>query len=223
MRTTITTLALALAITTNASAQTLEPAPAPVAEPTVAPAPAPASVIVTTVAPTPTVYASPLYAPIYDTRYDTRYAPAARGRPQRVQIGVRTERQSDQGLWGLGLGFFIAGWVLDFAVLTPIANAMSHDRTDAAEQDAWAWSLMPVVGPIVQLAIGAPHPAIPLLTGVMQIGGLVLLAMGLTSTHDAEVPVYAFGDPSDPRTARLSMGLAPMVDGGYATLTLHAM
>ena len=57
----------------------------------------------------------------------------------------------------------------------------------------------------------------------MQITGLVLFVMGMTTTHDAEVPIYAFGDPSDPRTARLGMTLSPTAGGAYATLALHAM
>jgi hypothetical protein len=201
MRTSITILALALSVAAPAAAQ----APAPT------PAPTPMSAPTTA----PTIYSAPSYAPSY------AYAP--RGRPERVQTGVRTERQTDRGLWGGGIGLFLAGWVLDFAVLTPLANAMSTDRTDAAEQDAWAWSLLPIAGPVIQLGVGAPHPAIPITTGLMQIGGLVMFILGMTTFHDTEVPVYAFGDPHDPRTARLSMDVSPMGDGAYATLTLHTM
>lgn len=199
MRTTLL-LALVLSIAAPAAAQSTLTAPQ--APPTSA----------------PVVYAAPGYAPAYSPY---QYAP--RGQPQRVQTGVRTERQPDRSMWGAGLALFLAGWVLDFAALTPLANAISDDRTDAVEEDAWAWALVPVVGPIIQLGVGAPHPAIPITTGLMQIAGLVMFIVGLTSFHDVEIPVYAFGDANDPRTARLSMDVSPMGDGAYATLTLRAM
>lgn len=35
---------------------------------------------------------------------------------------------------------------------------MGDDRDPGAEEDAGAWSLLPVVGPWIQLGIGAPTP-----------------------------------------------------------------
>jgi hypothetical protein len=136
-----------------------------------------------------------------------------------VPTGTRTEMQPDRGLWGAGVGLFVAGYVLELA-LTPIANAISHDRPEAVEQDAWAWSLLPIVGPVIQLGIGAPHPAIPITTDLLQISGLVLFIMGMTSQHEVQVPVYALGDPSDPTTPRLAFDLTPTSGGAHATATL---
>jgi hypothetical protein len=166
---------------------------------------------------------APTTAPTYGTTLYSapQYVPTGRGR-ERAVVGVRHEQQNDRGLWGAGLGLFLGGWAADIA-LTALGNAISNDRPPSAEEDALAWSLLPLVGPIVQLGIGAPHPAIPILGGVMQITGLVLFVMGMTSTHDAEVPIYAFGDPHDARTARLGMSLSPTAGGAYASFTLHAM
>lgn len=207
MERTLLACALTLALAAPAAAQEVVPAPSTPTLVVTAPAPA--------VAPAPTAYATPSYSqPVY--------AYAGPGRAPRTVVGTRHEQQNDRGLWGLGLGLTLGGWALDIA-LTAAANAISTDRTDAAEQDAQAWSILPFAGPIIQLGIGAPHPAIPITTGLLQISGLVCFIMGMTSTHDAEVPIYAFGDPSDARTARLGFGVAPTSGGAYATLTLHAM
>lgn len=171
------------------------------------------------VVPSPAYTASP-YASSATASYGTSFPPRdRRGRPL---VGTRHEMQNDRGLWGAGLGLFLGGWVLDLAG-TALANAMSHDRTDAAEQDAQAWSILPLAGPVIQLGIEAPHPAIPITSGLMQIAGLVMFITGMTSNHDAEVPIYAWGDPRDARTARLGLDLAPTQGGAVATLTLHAM
>lgn len=229
MRTTLSVVTLLLALASPAMAQTTEPAPttpAPVVEqpapPPVVQQPTPAPMVVQQPAPmvvqqpapqpAPTVYVAPGYG-----AYDGSFRGARP--PERVQTGTRTEMQNDRGLWGAGVGLFVAGYVLELA-LTPIANAISHDRTDSVEQDAWAWSLLPFVGPIVQLGIGAPHPAIPITTDLLQIGGLVLFIMGMTSQHEVQVPVYALGDPNDPTTPRLALDLTPTSGGAHATATL---
>ena len=170
------------------------------------------------VTPAPASATAPAYAPVYAPPYDPSYASMPRGRGGRIVIGTRHEQQSDRGLWGAGLGLFLGGWVLDI-VGTAIANAMS-DRSSTDENNAQAWSVMPLGGPIAQLVVGAPHPALPLTFGIMQITGLVMFVMGLTSTHDAEVPVYALGDPSDPTTPRLAFEVTPRSDGGFASVTL---
>ncbi len=211
-----TTLLLALAAPASAQEVVTVPAPAPagtivVTAPTqagavyAAPAPAPAPAYATTSTPYPPTYGSPF---------------PPRDRHGRALVGTRHEMQNDRGLWGAGLGLFLGGWVLDL-VGTALANAMSHDRTDAAEQDAQAWSILPLVGPVVQLGIEAPHPAIPITSGLMQISGLVMFIVGLTSEHDAEIPIYAWGDPSDPRTPRLGLEVAPTQGGAMGTLSLR--
>lgn len=145
-----------------------------------------------------------------------------RDRHGRTLVDTRHENQPDRGLWGTGLGLFLAGWVLDI-VGTAIFNAASDDRSGANEEDAQAWSLLPIVGPLVQLGIEAPHPALPLTSGLLQISGLVLFVVGMTSNHDVEIPVYAWGDPHDAATARLGLDITPTNGGAYASLTLHAM
>lgn len=134
-----------------------------------------------------------------------------RGR-QRVVIGYRDIRRNPPEVWGTGLGLFLAGYLLDFAVLTPIANAISNDRDGADEEDAWAWALIPVAGPIIQLGVGAPHPAVPIATGLMQIGGLVTFVLGLLGEETTSVPVYQ-GSPHDPNMLRIGLDAA-QVDGG---------
>lgn len=139
----------------------------------------------------------------------------------RVLMGTRHEMQSDRGLWGAGLGLFLGGWALDI-VGTAIFNAVSNDRDGAAEEDAMAWSIVPFVGPIVQLALEAPHPALPLTSALMQIGGLVMFCLGITSQHDVEIPIYGYADAGTP-SMTLGLDLRPTDGGGYASLTLHTM
>jgi hypothetical protein len=139
-----------------------------------------------------------------------------RGRGGRVVIGTRHEQQSDRGLWGGGLGLFIAGWALDI-LSVPIANAI-HPRDNWT--DSLAWGVLPIAGPVGQLTVGAPHPALPITFGIMEIAGAIMFIMGVTSTHDAEVPVYALGDPRDPMTPRLAFSVAPSDSGGFASATL---
>lgn len=145
-----------------------------------------------------------------------------RDRRGRELVAIRHEMQSDRGLWGLGIGLFAAGWALDI-IGTGIFNGVSEDRSGANEEDAMAWSIVPLVGPFIQLGIQAPHPALPITSGLLQITGLVLFIVGITSQHDAEIPVYAWGDPADARTARLGLDLQSTNGGAYATLTLHTM
>lgn len=186
-------------------------------------APAAAQQVVTAPAssaytPTTPGYTTGTGAPTYEASYSTSFPP--RDRRGRMLVGTRHEMQNDRGLWGAGLGLFLGGWVLDI-VGTALANAISTDRTDAAEQDAQAWSILPLAGPVIQLGIQAPHPAIPITSGLMQIAGLVMFITGMTSEHDAEVPIYAWGDPHDARTARLGLEIAPTQGGAMGTLTLH--
>jgi hypothetical protein len=137
-----------------------------------------------------------------------------------VIVGYRSETRHPPVIWGRGLGLFLAGWVLDFAILTPIANAISNDRSPADEQDAWAWSLVPVVGPLVQLGIQAPHPAVPILTGLLQIGGLVAFVVGLTTEETHRVPIYQ-GDPEDPHMLQVELDGGAVPGGAQVSLTLR--
>lgn len=160
---------------------------------------------------------APRYAPQprYGASYGYGQQPyAPRGREI---VGYRTEQQAPTSIWGAGLGCFLAGYVLDL-ILTPLANAISDDRPGAVEEDAMAWALLPVVGPIIQLAIGAPHPAIPITTGLLQLGGLTALIVGLVSQEDVRVPIYR-GDEDDPNL-QADLTLAPTVGGAAAGLTV---
>lgn len=217
---TLITAALFLAVAAPAAAQSTA-APPPTTGTIVVQAPAaPAS------APSPgPTYASPTPSAERGSASAVTIPPGylafpPRDRQGRVLVGTRHEMQNDRGLWGAGLGLFLAGWVLDMAG-TGIANAMSTDRTDADEQDAQAWSILPFAGPIIQLAIEAPHPAIPITSGLLQITGLVMFVLGMTSQHDAEVPIYAWGPTADARTPRLGLEVAPTQGGAMGTLSLH--
>lgn len=162
--------------------------------------------------PQQSTYAQPQYAPYaYPSPY---YPPATRGRRvPRPIVGYRSVTRPDPRLWGAGLAMFLAGWVVDFAVLTPIANAISTDRDGASEQDSWAWSLVPIVGPFVQLGIQAPHPAIPITMELLQLGGAALIIAGLVSNQTIRVPILQ-GDPEDPNVPRLDVAAQPMLGGG---------
>lgn len=202
---TIVACALVLAVTAPAAAQEVLTAPASTVYVAPTPPPSPSTGTYTT----------------GTSAYDPAYASfPPRDRRGRMLVGTRHEIQNDRGMWGAGLGLFLGGWVLDI-VGTALANAISTDRTDAMEQDAQAWSILPLAGPVIQLGIQAPHPAIPITSGLMQIAGLVMFITGMTSQHDAEVPIYAWGDAHDPRTARLGFDLAPTQGGAVGTLTLH--
>jgi len=153
------------------------------------------------------------------TRLQTRpYVPSYAPRGSRI-VGYREVTRPQAAFWGPGLGLFLAGYVLNFAVLTPIANAISDDRDSAREEDAWAWSLLPIAGPIVQLGVGAPHPAIPITTGLMQIGGLVMFIYGLAEHETVRVPVHA-GDPEDPSVPTIAFDASPLPGGGQVTVRL---
>jgi hypothetical protein len=174
----------------------------------------------------PQPYYQQPYAPQYPAYRP--YAPQPQRGSERVTVprhrseivGYRQESRNPPAVWSAGLGFFIAGYALNFAILTPIANALSVDRPGASEQDAWAWSLLPILGPIVQLGIEAPHPAIPLLTGLMQIGGLTTFIVGLTMREvTRHVPIYR-GDPEDPSMLRVELDASPLEGGGQVSLTV---
>ncbi len=138
--------------------------------------------------------------------------PTRRGRVQRPIVGYRSVERADPRLWGSGLAMFLAGWVLDFAAITPIANAISDDRDPGVEQDSWAWSLLPIVGPIVQLGLQAPHPAIPITLELLQLTGAGLLIAGLVTNQTIRVPIYA-GDPEDPNMSRIELSARPVAGG----------
>ena len=140
-------------------------------------------------------------------------------RANRQIIGYRHTSRNPPAIWATGLGLFLAGWVLDFAVLTPIANAISSEREGADEQDAWAWSLIPIAGPLIQLGVGAPHPAIPIATGLMQIGGLITFIVGLTTQETTDIPIYR-GGPDDPSMLRVGLDAAQVDGGGELRLSL---
>jgi hypothetical protein len=174
-------------------------------------------------APPPAQYPQPYY-PYYQP-YPPYPPPPAYGyvppvsRRHREIVGYRQETRNPPSVWGTGLGFLLSGWVLNFAILTPIANAVSIDRPGASEQDAWAWSLLPVAGPLIQLALEAPHPAIPIISGLMQLGGLIAFVAGLSSRETRSVPVYR-GDPDDPSMLRVEMDASTVQGGGVVQLTL---
>lgn len=155
-------------------------------------------------------------APVYmGTPYVPSYLPPA----HRPIVGYRTETRARTALWGPGLGLFLAGYVLNWAALTPLANAISEDRDGADEEDAWAWSLLPIAGPVIQLAIGAPHPAIPITTGLLQLVGAVLFVWGVTDQETVRIPVRA-GDPDDPSIPTLGFDASPLPGGGEVRVSL---
>ena len=51
----------------------------------------------------------------------------------------------------------------------------------------------------------------------------MLFILGMTSQHDVEIPVYAWGDPASSATPRLGLDVRTTDGGAYAALTLHTM
>jgi len=156
-------------------------------------------------APAPSPYPAQVYRPL---------------RGGRAIVAYRTEMRSPPELWGTGIGLVLAGWVLNFAALTPAANAIGNDRTPANEQDAQAWALVPFIGPMVQLGIEAPHPAIPILTGLLQFGGLVCFILGVTSQQEHRAAIYE-GSPDDPAMLRVELDGGASTDGAFVGLTVR--
>jgi hypothetical protein len=146
------------------------------------------------------------------------YVPTAAAARPRL-LGYRTEERSVRAMWVPGMVAFLAGWVLNFGVATPLANAISNDRDGAVEEDAWAWSLVPLAGPLVQLGIGAPHPAIPLVMLTLQGVGLGMFIAGLVMKETVRLPVYE-GDPHDPNATRIDLSAIPVEGGAQVGLTL---
>lgn len=163
-------------------------------------------------APQPQPYPYPQAQPYTYPQPQPYFAPQRRAR--RV-VGYRTEERAVRGLWVPGVVTFCAGYLLNL-IATPVANGLSTDRPESVEEDAWAWSVLPIAGPIVQLVIEAPHPAIPIGSGLLQIGGLALFIAGLTSREQVRLPIRE-GDPEDPS---LSVSAAPLPGGGLVSLTL---
>lgn len=133
------------------------------------------------------------------------------------QYHFEDQERATKGLYVPGIILFGIGWVGNFAIATPAANMASDDRPDAAEEDAWAWSVVPIVGPIAQLAIGAPHPAIAITMGLMQIGGLALFIAGLVSKETVQVRVAG---PPDGNGTTVDLDVVPMEGGGALQLTV---
>ncbi len=226
MKTLSTFSALALALTVSSFAPAVRAQEAPHAPPPAQP-----------YAPAPPPYAAPPYgAPAYGApAYGAPghgYAPAygypapAYGyyptmpvRRGRAVVGHRDVERPNTALWGTGLALFLAGWVLDFAAFTPLANAISDDRPPEVEEDSWAWSLLPLVGPWIQLGLEAPHPAIPITLGLLQLAGAGMIIAGLVTRQTIRVPIYE-GDPEAPGSARVDLGVAPSLGGGVLTVAL---
>lgn len=143
------------------------------------------------------------------------YRPMRRRRPQIV--GYRTEEREVRSLWIPGLITLGVGYLLD-VIGTPVANSISNDRPESDEEDAMAWALIPIAGPIIQLGIGAPHPALPITSGLLQLGGLTMFIAGLTMREEARVPIYE-GDADDP-TRRVDVQAVPLPGGGQVNVTL---
>jgi hypothetical protein len=219
------TCVLSLAAT-RVDAQTVTPeaqAPAPALD---APEPAPAQTAPAQAAPAPATTAPPSQlqrptypqqAPAYGYGYAYGYPQHAVPEPQPQRYEIET--RSRKSLWMPGIILLGLGWFANFTLATPVANAVSSDRDGADEEDAWAWSVVPIVGPIAQLTIGAPHPAIALTMGLFQIGGLALFIAGLVSKEEVEVPVRGIRVGS----ATVDAGFRPLQGGGVLEVAITHM
>ncbi len=136
---------------------------------------------------------------------------------QQPQFHFEERERATRRLWLPGVILFGLGWVGDFAIATPLANSISDERDPAIEQDAWAWSVVPIVGPIAQLVTGAPHPAIPVTMGLMQIGGLALFIAGMLTKETVQVRVMG---PPDGHGTTVDLDAVPVQGGGMLQVTV---
>lgn len=175
----------------SASAEVVVTTPAtPVPPPPAVAAPAPSTGVY--VAPSSSPYVAPSSG-VYVAPTGGVYAPEA---------VPRTRRVIDWGLVGSGIGLFAGGWLA-----TWITTAVWYDRTTHCTSTGWwsysctheggpggeglAWSFLPVLGPWLMLTdpyLDTPGEiAFPIIAGLVQDVGLVLMIVGLATMHDEMV------------------------------------
>ena len=227
------TLALAALCPATGAAQSYEtPPPAPetyLSAPSDTPLPSEPPVTVAPSAPAPqappTGYSDPRARRYQSAPYPpyprVTETPARVYRPERGRaiIGYRTETRNPPELWGTGIGLAAGGWVLNL-ILTAAANSVSTERPPAVEQDAQAWAAVPFVGPFLQLALEAPHPAMPILTGLIQYAGLISFIVGVTTQQVNRAPIYE-GSPDDPSMLRVELDASGGPDGAFVGITVR--
>jgi len=126
-----------------------------------------------------------------------------------VEAAERPQRVTDWAMVGSGIGLFAGGWLL-----TWLATSVWYGETTSCTSSGWSgfscthvggpggtgliFSFIPVVGPWLMLAdpyldsTGEIVP--PVLFGLVQDLGLILLIVGLATRHDAPPAPMAAGD-----------------------------
>lgn len=122
-------------------------------------------------------------------------------------------------LWVPGIILLGAGWVANVAGI----GVLVAEEVGARIHDNWyLYGLIPVLGPWLQFAEepnGLPEWSI--VTGVVQLAGLVMFILGLTLQEEWDEPVYVL-DENNPMSPRISFNLETAPGGGAigtATLT----
>lgn len=170
-------------------------------------------------------YGQPVYGqPVYG---QPQYAPQPQGQ-------VVTEETSVKALWMPGMIAFLAGWVLNFTLVTPIgiaAKSGSCARSLGCNADeSWSWSIVPLIGPWVQLGFHTPEAPIPVTMGIIQAAGATMFIAGLVMKES--ITRQRYGSLRGPRLKSggsdswLShmplITAAPMENGGmYVSLSMQ--
>jgi hypothetical protein len=87
--------------------------------------------------------------------------------------------------------------------------------------DYYLYGLIPIAGPWLQFGASGPNSYVmSVITGVLEVGGLLLTILGASIQEEWDEPVYVL-DESDPRSPTLAFGLDGALGGGaVATATL---
>jgi hypothetical protein len=120
-----------------------------------------------------------------------------------------------------GLILLIGGYAANvFGLAWYAADQLATYR--APGEDWYLYGLVPIVGPFLQFGAdpGAQAEGVSIITGIAQVGGLIMTILGFALTDEWDEPVYVFNE-ADPMSPRLSFELATAPGGGaIATGTL---
>ena len=119
-----------------------------------------------------------------------------------------------------GLILLIGGYAVNvFGLAWLLADEVANDYSP---NDEWyLYGLVPLVGPFLQFGADSPQSeVISMVTGIAQVGGLIMTILGFVLQDEWDEPVYVL-DENNPMSPRLSFSLDTAPGGGaVATGTL---
>jgi|GEM_PF-2932728 len=112
-----------------------------------------------------------------------------------------------------GLILLIGGYVVNAAgIAYLLADQLATERSP--NLDWYLYGLVPIVGPFLQfLSDGPQAEGVSIITGIAEVGGLVLTILGFALQDEWDEPVYVFNE-ADPMSPRLSFNLGAAPGGG---------